>query len=162
MSNQQEAQKLVTEAVIDLVEFDFTSIGGTAKVYIASSLQDGIGPQTGQQVKYVWDGNSYEHVDFNTSGLASDLTGGVIEPTLTVAADSLWAIAAWPNLSLINYRGVVVKRRRLFENETNAIQPQTFYIKKVESLNSTEVTFVLTPSRSFEQLNRKSARTLEL
>ena len=86
---EAEAQKLVTDPIVDLIEFDFTSIGRTEKVYIASSLQTGSGPQTGQQVKFQWQVNDYEHIDFKASGFLSDLKGSTAEPELTVAADLL-------------------------------------------------------------------------
>jgi len=158
-----EVQKLVTQAIIDLVEFDFSTISGASgNVYIASSLQDGSGPSTGQQIKYVWDGNSYEHVDFRTNGLSSDSTGSIAEPTLEVAANTLFSISGWPTLDLIEYRGVIVKRRRVFEDGTTPLAPQRYYIKKVSQFNTSTITFVLTPSLGFEQLNRASTRKMEL
>jgi len=33
------SQKLVTESIVQLMEFDFTSIGGSNKVYIANELE---------------------------------------------------------------------------------------------------------------------------
>jgi len=156
MANPEtEVQKFVTEPIIDLIEFDFTSIGGTAHVYIASSLN-------ASQSKFTWQVNQYDPVDFTTSGFNADLTGGISEPSLTVASDTLFSLASWPNTDLILYRGVTVKRRRVFETSTAAVQPQIYYIKKVDSFSATEITFTLTPSRSFERLNRKSTRKLDL
>jgi len=159
---EAEAQKLVTDPIVDLVEFDFTSIGRTEKVYIASSLQTGAGPQTGQQVKFQWQVNDYEHIDFKASGFLSDLTGSTAEPELTVAADLLYALSSWPSLDLIEYRGVIVKRRRVFVSSSEAVQPQTYYIKKVNALSSNTITFILTANRSTERLNRKSSNILDI
>jgi len=159
---EAEAQKLVTDPIVDLIEFDFTSIGRTEKVYIASSLQTGSGPQTGQQVKFQWQVNDYEHIDFKASGFLSDLTGSTAEPQLTVAADLLYALSSWPNLDLIEYRGVIVKRRRVFVTSSEAVQPQTYYIKKVNILSSSTISFALTPNRSTERLNRKSCNILDI
>jgi phage-related protein len=159
---EAEAQKLVTEPIVDLIEFDFTSIGRTEKVYLASSLQTGSGPQTGQQVKFQWQVNDYEHIDFKASGFLSDLTGSTAEPELTVSADLLYALSSWPNIDLIEYRGVIVKRRRVFVSSSEAVQPQTYFIKKVNELTSSTITFVLTPNRSTERLNRKSSNILDL
>jgi len=160
---EEEVQKLVTDPIVDLIEFDFTSIPTrTEKVYIASSLQTGSGPQTGQQVKFQWQVNNYEQIDFKASGFLSDLTGSTAEPELTVAADLLYALSSWPNLDLIDYRGVIVKRRRVFVSNTEAVQPQSYYIKKVSVLTSSEITFVLTPNRSTERLNRKSCNILDI
>ncbi len=40
MSNpQEEAQKFVTEAVVSLLEFDFTPVGGNGSVFIANSKE---------------------------------------------------------------------------------------------------------------------------
>jgi phage-related protein len=164
MANPEtEVQKFVTEPIIDLIEFDFTSIPNrTEHVYIASSLDYGSGPQTGQQIKFTWQGHSFEHIDFQTSGLSSSLTGGISEPGLTVSADLLFSLASWPNLSLIEYRGVIVKRRRVFKTSQDAVQPETYYIKKVATFDASIITFVLTPSRSFERQSRPSARKLEI
>jgi phage-related protein len=162
MANPEtEVQKLVTEPIIDLIEFDFTSIGESAQVYLASSLQLSAGPGSTQE-KFTWQTNTFEHIEFEASGFLSDLTGSTAEPTLKVSADLLFAIAAWPNTELIEYRGVIVKRRRLFENSVNAVQPQIYYIKKVNMLSATEIVFTLTPNRSTEKLNRPSSRKLDI
>ena len=162
MANPEtEVQKLVTEPIIDLIEFDFTSIDGSAQIYLASSLKHSAGPGSAQ-AKFTWQTNTYEHIEFEATGFSSDLTGSTAEPTLKVSADLLFAIASWPNTELIEYRGVIVKRRRLFENSVNAVQPQIYYIKKVDMLSATEIVFTLTPNRSTERLNKSSSRKLDI
>lgn len=151
----EEVQKLVTEPIIDLIEFDFTSIGRGEHTYIASSY-DSLGQP------FQWGVNTYDRVDFLAHGFLTDLTGYVAEPTLTVAADTLFGLMSWPNLDLVDYRGVIVRRRRVFESATDPVQPQRYFIKKVVSFTATEITFSLTPSLGTERLNRASARKMEI
>lgn len=168
MSASSESQKLVTQAVDELLEFDFTSIGGSAKVHIAAAHQELVYREyTDGDV--IWsDGNTYtfKRMDFQMSGIRSDLTGAVAEPTLTVAAVSLWDLPDWASATssfgLMDYRGLRVRRQRLFFNTTTLISPQVYYVKTVEDLTATRIKFTLTPSLGAERLDRPSARKLEI
>ena len=168
MTVSSEQQKLVTEAVLQYVEFDFTTIGRSNKVHITSDHNE---PTYFNYVDptQVWvDGNTYtfKRVDFSMSGLRSDLTGQIAEPTLTVAADSLWALPEWTSatdgMSLLDYRGVRVSRQRTFYNILTYITPQVYFIKHIDEFNADRITFTLTPTLGGENLNQPSARKLEL
>jgi phage-related protein len=140
-------QTLVTNSVVDLYEFDFTTIGGTAKVYIANGQEtDGSGGY--QKVDISWDDEAgvqtFEWIDTKISGLRADLTGQIAEPTLEVAAYDLWQISAWATatsgFSMPDYVGLGVNRKRLFYN----------------------IVFTLTPSLGTENGNKPSARKFEV
>ena len=167
MSATSVSQKLVTEATLQLLEFDFTSIGGTAHVYVSTEhMEDASGyiPVVGNWI----DGAShtFNRLDFEMSGISCDLTGSVAEPTLKVAVASLWALSDWASatsgFSLMDYRGLRVRRQRQFFNTTTLIIPQVFYVKSVDELSASTITFTLTPSLGSERLDRPSARKLEL
>jgi len=179
MSASSESQKLVTEATHELLEFDFTAIGGSAKVHIAQAheeldYRDYTNPGEHPDSELIWvDGYSYvfTRMDFQMSGIRSDLTGAVAEPTLTVAAVSLWDLPEWQagtrygqpdQFGLMDYRGLRVRRQRLFFNTTTFIAPQVYYVKTVEDLTATRIKFTLTPSLGAERLDRPSARKLEI
>lgn len=173
MSATIQSQRLVTEAVDELVEFDFTSIGGSAKVHISASHEELLYREyTDGQFTWV-DGNSYtfKRMDFQISGVRSDLTGSVAEPTLKIAAASLWDLPEWQagtrygqadQFGLMDYRGLKVRRQRLFFNTNTYITPQVYYVKRVDSLSATTLTFTLTPSLGSDRLDRPSARKLEI
>lgn len=161
------SQKLVTESVVQLMEFDFRSIGGSARVFLANQQERTVsGTQT---LDSEWDnGNvrTFEHIDFTISSLRSDLTGSIPEPTLSIAAYDLWQIAGWSSatstMSLMDYRGLKMKRQRLFYNTNNPFAPQTFFVKNVDELTPEVITFTLTPSMGTENGNKPSARKLEI
>lgn len=161
-----QSQLLVTQAIATLMEFDFRSIDGSARVFISNS-QERVGGVT-QKMDITWDGalRTFEHVDFTISQLRSDLTGQITEPTLTVAADTLWDISGWStetsSMNLMDYRGLKVKRQRLFFNTPTLIAPQTFFVKNVEELSASQIVFTLTPSMGTENGNKPSARKLEI
>jgi len=160
------SQKLVTESIVQLMEFDFTSIGGSNKVYIANELErtDGVPAK----LDVAWNGvpTTFEWIDFTLSSLRSDLTGAVAEPTLTIAAYDLWQISSWSSatsgFSMMDYRGLKLKRQRLFYNTVTLIAPQTYFVKSVDKLTPTEISFTLTPSLGTENGNKPSARKLEI
>lgn len=168
MSASSESQKLVTEATHELLEFDFTAIGGSAKVHIAQAHAELVYREYTDPIVTWADGNSYTftRMDFQMSGIRSDLTGAVAEPTLKVAADSLWDLSGWASATsgfgLMDYRGLRVRRQRLFFNTTTLITPQVYYVKTVENLTASTITFTLTPSLGAERLDRPSARKLEI
>jgi len=147
-----QSQKLVTESILTLMEFDFRSIGGTARVFVSNELEGSTASP--QYVDGVWDGASrtFYHIDFTISQLRSDLTGQITEPTLSIAAHDLWQLTDWAN----------VKRQRKFYNVSTLVLPQTLYVKNVEELTPTTITFTLTPSLGTENGNKPSARKLEL
>jgi len=161
-----EAQRLVTQAVTTLIEFDFSSVklnGAylSGSVYIANS-KEGSGP-IGQRVenKLTWDGNTYEWLDLSAGGFKSDLLGSPNEPTLKVAAE-LFELPNWqllPNLS--KYYNLTVLRQRLFYNTLTTIAPEKYFVKSVE-LNDREIIFNLSGSMDLENLSRPSARKLIL
>jgi len=168
MSATSVSQKLVTEATLQLLEFDFTSIGGTAHVYVSTEhMEDASGYIP---VESSWTNGSgpftFNRLDFEMSGISCDLTGSVAEPTLKVAVASLWALSDWASatsgFSLMDYRGLRVRRQRQFFNTTTLIIPQVFYVKSVDELSASTITFTLTPSLGSERLDRPSARKLEL
>jgi len=164
-----ESQKIVTQATMQLMEFDFTTIGGSAHVYLCTehnepSLLNFVDIQTS------WEGGAlqtFKRIDFKWSGLRSDLTGQIAEPNLSVAAVDLWDIAEWSSatsgMNLMDYRGLRVRRARKFYNFTNSIMSlQTYYVKTVDELSATTISFTLTPSLGSEQMDQPSARKLEL
>lgn len=161
-----QAQSLVTQPVVTLIEFDFSSINyfGTplsGSVYIANSKESAI--VNGQYVesKINWDGNTYEWMDLSAGGFKSDLLGSPNEPTLRVAS-SLFELPNWQYLPyLSSYYNLTVWRQRLFYNTLTTIAPEKYYVKKVE-LNDREVTFTLSGSMDLENLSRPSARKLSL
>jgi len=160
------SQKLVTESIVTLMEFDFTSIGGSNKVYVANELERELSGLAKLDIE--WDGveRTFEWLDFTISSLRSDLTGQVAEPTLTLAAHSLWQISSWSSatsgFTMMDYRGLKVKRQRLFYNTPTLIAPQTYFVKNVEELTPTQISFTLTPSLGTENGNKPSARKLEI
>lgn len=161
-----QSQKLVTESILTLMEFDFRSIGGTARVFVANELEGSIANPA--ELTSQWDGaeRTFKHIDFTISQLRSDLTGQITEPTLTVAAYDLWQISEWAtatsSLNLMDYRGLKIKRQRKFYNVSTLVLPQTLFVKNVEELTPTTITFTLTPSLGTENGNKPSARKLEL
>jgi len=167
MSATSVSQKLVTEGTLQLLEFDFTPIGGSAHVYVSTEhMEDASGYIP---VVTTWsDGAShtFNRIDFQMSGISCDLTGSVAEATLKVASDSLWALSDWASATssfgLMDYRGLRVRRQRQFFNTTTLIAPQVFYVKSVDELSATTITFTLTPSLGSERLDRPSARKLEI
>lgn len=154
-----ERQKLVTEAVMQLVVFDFTTIGRSGVIYLTDNHVEntyGIYEEPAP----------YKRLDFQMSGLRSDLTGQIAEPTITLASASLWELPEWQSatsgMDMMDYRGVRVQRQRLFYNTSNSIVPQVYYIKQVEELNPETITFTLTPNLGGDNFNQPSARKLEL
>lgn len=164
-----QSQKLVTKSVTDLYEFDFTKIGGSTKVYIASG-QEANGSGGYQKIDIAWDDETgvqvFEHCDLTISALRADLTGQIAEPSLTIAAETLWNITGWANatsgFSMMDYRGLSVNRKRLFYGTYYNMIPQRFFVKNVEELNTNAITFTLTPSLGTENGNKPSARKLEI
>lgn len=160
------SQKLVTESIVTLMEFDFTSIGGSNKVYVANELERELSGLAKLDIE--WDGveRTFEWLDFTISSLRSDLTGQIAEPTLTLAAHSLWQISSWSSatsgFTMMDYRGLKVKRQRFFYNTPTLIAPQTYFVKNVEELTPTQISFTLTPSLGTENGNKPSARKLEI
>lgn len=163
---QLQAQRLVTEAVTTLIEFDFSSVklnGAylSGSVYIANSKESV--SVNGQLIenKLTWDGNTYEWLDLSAGGFKSDLLGSPNEPTLRVAAE-LFELPNWqllPNLS--KYYNLTVYRQRLFYNTLTTIAPEKYFVKSVE-LNDREIIFNLSGSMDLENLSRPSARKLIL
>ena len=160
------SQKMFTEAVVQLMEFDFRSIGGSARVFLSNG-QERVAGVT-QTLDLEWDGSlrTFEHIDFSISSLRSDLTGSIAEPTLSIAAYDLWQISGWASatsgMSLMDYRGLKMKRQRFFYNTPTTIAPQTFFVKNVDELTPEVITFTLTPSMGTENGNKPSARKLEI
>jgi len=164
----EETQGLVTEATYQLMEFDFTSIGGSAKIYLATDHQENTYQVYTDPVLGWVDGQShtFKRIDFKWSGLRSDLTGQVAEPNLSVAAVDLWDITDWSNatslMNLMDYRGLRVRRSRVFFGTSNFTPIQTYFVKTVDELSPTTISFTLTPSLGSEQMDQPSARKLEL
>ena len=162
-----QSQKLVTEGTIQLLEFDFTSIGGSSSVYVSTEHNQVSGSYVPLQATWI-DGAShtFDRLDFEVSGISCDLTGSVAEPKLKLAADSLWDISGWASATsgfgLMDYRGLKIRRMRQFYNTTGTMNNQVFYVKSVDELSATTITFTLTPSLGSERLDRPSARKLEL
>ena len=162
-----QSQRLVTFPVTDLIEFDFTSVGRTQKVYITKDYEGAAGGGL-QELDIDWDGTgvkTFTRIDFVAGGFKNDITGSPSEPTLKLAVESLWNVPNWSaavaGFSLRDYQGVVVNRKRMFYGVAYRMIPQRFYIKSVESLSSTEIVFQLSGSLDSENLNRPSARKLE-
>lgn len=169
MSAVTESQQLVTEATFQLLELDFTTIGGSAHVYLSTEHSEDIAYRQYDDPVLTWtDGAShtFKRIDFEMSGISSDLTGSVAEPTLNIAAADLWLISDWSSatsgFNLMDYRGLRVRRQRMFFGTTTLITPQVFYVKSVDQLSATTITFTLTPSLGSERLDRPSARKLEI
>lgn len=164
----QETQGLVTEATYQLMEFDFTTIGGSAKIYLATDHQENTYQVYTDPVLTWVDGAShtFKRIDFKWSGLRSDLTGAIAEPNLSVAAYDLWQMSDWASattgLNLMDYRGLRVRRARVFFGTSNFTPIQTYYVKTVDELSATTISFTLTPSLGSEQMDQPSARKLEL
>jgi hypothetical protein len=162
-----ESQKLATEGTVQLLEFDFTSIDGSAHVYVTTEHME----PSGSYIPIVttwYDGvsHTFNRLDFEMSGISSDLTGSIAEPTLKVAVGSLWALSDWATatigFNLMDYRGLKIRRMRQFYNTTGLMSPQVFYIKSVDELTPSTITFTLTPSLGSERLDSPSARKLEI
>lgn len=168
-SAKAESQKLVTQATMQLMEFDFTTVGGSEHIYLGTEHNEqGYNNFVDVQTNWV-DGSThtFTRCDFQWSGLRSDLTGAIAEPNLSVAALDLWAIPGWAsatsNMGLMDYRGLRVRRARKFYNFTNTfVAIQTYYVKTVDELTATTISFTLTPSLGSEQMDQPSARKLEL
>ena len=162
-----QSQKLVTEGTIQCLEFDFTSIGGSTSVYVSTEHNQPSGAYIPVQATWI-DGAShtFDRLDFEVSGISCDLTGSIAEPKLKVAADSLWDISGWASATsgfgLMDYRGLRIRRQRFFYNVSTLIIPQVFYVKSVDELNPSTISFTLTPSLGSERLDRPSARKLEI
>ena len=163
---QIQAQSLATESIGQLMEFDFTSIGGSQKVYVANTQEF---ETSFANLDVVWtDGveHTFQHIDFSLSNLRSDLTGQVAEPTLKIAAHDLFAISSWAsataNFTMMDYRGLKIKRMRLFFNTPTLIDPQTYFVKSVDELSAEQMVFSLTASLGTENGNKPSARKLEI
>lgn len=154
-----ERQKLVTNAVMQLVVFDFTTIGRSGVVYLIDNHVE-------NDAAVYYEPAPYKRIDFQMSGLRSDLTGQIAEPTITLASASLWELPEWQSatngMDMMDYRGVRVYRERKFYNTDNSIVPQVYYIKQVEELNPESITFTLTPNLGGDNFNQPSARKLEL
>jgi len=167
----KESQNLVTEGVGQLIEFDFTSIGGSAKVYLANTQEY---ESSFQNPTVLWtDGivHTFQWIDFTLSNTRSDLTGQVSEPSLQIAAHDLWQISSWSSgttksdgtgFTMVDYRGLKLKRMRLFFNTPTLIDPQTYFVKSVDELSAEKIVFTLTPSLGTENGNKPSARKLEI
>ena len=167
-SANAESQKLVTQATMQLMEFDFTTIGGSAHIYLCTEHNE---PTYNNfvDVQTNWiDGSvpTFKRCDFQWSGLRSDLTGQIAEPNLSVAAVDLWDITDWSNatslMNLMDYRGLRVRRSRVFFGTSNFTPIQTYFVKTVDELSPTTISFTLTPSLGSEQMDQPSARKLEL
>jgi|14BtaG_2_1085337.scaffolds.fasta_scaffold12363_3 hypothetical protein len=162
-----QSQKLVTEGTIQCLEFDFTSIGGSSSVYLSTEHNEVSGSYVPVVANWI-DGSShtFHRIDFEVSGISCDLTGSIAEPKLKVAADSLWDISDWSSATsgfgLMDYRGLRIRRQRFFYNISTLIIPQVFYVKSVDELNPSTISFTLTPSLGSERLDRPSARKLEI
>ena len=167
-----QSQKLVTEGTIQCLEFDFTSIGGSTSVYVSTEHEQNAGVYEPVEANWI-DGNdhTFHRLDFQVSGISCDLTGSIPEATLKVAADSLWNISEWrtatkygqsDQFGLMDYRGLRIRRQRFFYNISTFIIPQVFYVKSVDELNPSTISFTLTPSLGSERLDRPSARKMEI
>jgi phage-related protein len=158
-----QSQKIVTPATFQLIEFDFSSIvSGGSSVYLSTEHS-----QSGADyVPLTFGGQTYTRVDMEISGISCDLTGSVAEPKLSLAADTLWSVSSWSSavsgFDLMDYRGLKVKRQRIFFDTPTIIAPQIFYVKSVDELSATTISFTLTPSLGSDSLSRPSARKLEL
>lgn len=161
----EQSQLLATNGVTSLFEFDFTSIGGSTSVYLASSLQDINNPQP-ITIQWVNGVQTFEYIEIDMSGVRSDTTGNLAEPMLQIAAHRLWSFSDWASatsgFNLLDYRGLRVRRQRLFYDTATVILPQTFYIKSVDELSSNVIAFSLTPMLGGDTVDKPSARKLEL
>jgi hypothetical protein len=63
---------------------------------------------------------------------------------------------------MVDYRGLKLKRMRLFFNTPTLIDPQTYFVKSVDELSAEQIVFTLTPSLGTEAGNKPSARKLEI
>ena len=164
----QETQGLVTEATYQLMEFDFTTINGSEKIYLSTDHQENTYQVYTDPVLGCVDGQShtFKRIDFKWSGLRSDLTGAIAEPNLSVAAYDLWQMSEWASATtgrtLMDYRGLRVRRARVFFGTSNFTPIQTYFVKTVDELSATTISFTLTPSLGSEQMDQPSARKLEL
>ena len=167
---QIQAQSLATESIGQLMEFDFRSIGGSNRVFVANTQEN---EGTFANLDITWDGaeRTFQHIDFSMSNLRSDLTGQVAEPTLRIAAHDLFAISSWASattksdgstFTMMDYRGLKIKRMRLFFNTPTLIDPQTYFVKSVDELSAEQMVFTLTASLGTENGNKPSARKLEI
>lgn len=167
-----QSQRLVTSPVNDLIEFDFTSIGRSGKVYIAKDYEGTEVPQYNdgwyKTLDINWDGSgvvNFTRVDWVAGGFKNTSTGEPNEPTLTIAVETLWNVPGWASatsgMSLRDYQGLVVNRKRMFYGVWYRMIPQRYYVKSIESLTSTEIVFKLSGSFDSDNLNRPSARKLE-
>jgi len=160
---QIQAQSLATESIGQLMEFDFRSIGGSNRVFVANTQEN---EGTFANLDITWDGaeRTFQHIDFSMSNLRSDLTGQVAEPTLRIAAHDLFAISSWAsattNFTMMDYRGLKIKRMRLFFNTPTLIDPHTYFVKSVDELSAEQMVFTLTASLGTENGNKPSARKL--
>ena len=172
MSVTVESQKLVTPGTVQLLEFDFTAIGGSTSVYVSTEQNQPVDPYIPIVTDWI-DGSgtlisnvTFNRLDFELSGISCDLTGSIAEPTLKVAAESLWALSGWAaetvGFALKDYRGIRIRRMRQFYNTVGLMAHQVFYIKSVDELNPSTISFTLTPSLGSERLDRPSARKLEI
>jgi phage-related protein len=161
-----QSQRLTTTESVQLFEFDFSNVGGS-KVYIASGTEwkPGFG-----KLDTTWDGSvkTFEYIELEMSGVRSDLTGALAEPSLKVSCAKLWEFSSWSSsatgLNLSDYQGVRVRRQRLFyslDNDTPFF-PQTYYIKSVDEFNAYYISFTLTSTLGGDRLDLPSARKLEL
>lgn len=111
---------------------------------------------------------NYQYIEIQMSGVRSDLTGAMSEPTLQIACDSLWKNDTWDTAtfgftSLAQYQGARVTRQRIFYDDPNGFFfPQTYYIKEVSEFNARSITFTLTPMLGGDTLDLPSARKLDL
>jgi phage-related protein len=182
----EEVQKLLTNTIVNLYKFDFSSIGINSQIYFATSFQTSVsGDQpwnyrglinnNGEEVfgfrldqfdANWYDGANHHYVGIKGDGFANDMTGQVSNPTLTMAAYDLWKIPEWAaitaGLNISDYRGVTVFRQRIFYNVLTPIIPQRYFIQGVENLDSATFKITLTPTLGNENLSQPSARTLEL
>lgn len=165
-----QAQLLATYPVVNLYEIDFTSINGSAKIYLANGQEGTATPDVFQKLDIAWDDEvgvqTFEWIDTRISSLRSDLTGQVSEPTLEIAAHSLWQIPAWSSatsgFSMMDYRGLSINRKRLFYATWYTMIPQRYFVKNVDELSASTIKFTLTPSLGTENGNKPSARKFEI
>jgi len=164
-----QSQKLSTNQVTSLFEIDFASVGGSAKVHLTDGLEQqpgGNGEFETMQVNWFGSLTTFNHCEIELSGSRSDLTGNVAEPTLSIAADKLWSFSSWASatsgMNLMEYRGITVRRQRLFYDTPTLIQPQVYFVKSVNELSSSSIIFTLTPMLGGDNSSKPSARKLEL
>lgn len=159
MTTSINTQNLVTEETAQL--YDILINGYT--VYLASGHN-----YAGGFTEIPAPSGTYQYIEIVMSGVRSDLTGALSEPTLQIACDSLWKNDTWDSAtfgftSLAQYQGARVTRRRIFYDDLNGIFfPQTYYIKEVSEFNARSITFTLTPMLGGDTLDLPSARKLDL